>query len=186
MELADEVLDLGPGPIASPRAGGWNVHCLRLPQPGLTRTPWGSANAYCQAAPVNQENHGRPQEWQVTDPSLLGVMDRIDGLETTTANLGPPRGRAELKPNLLRGVAFLGTPPESSQLIALPPTEQLGKLGTGQRWRVVRSRFLFHFGEPIGLAVDPSSPSSPQVREKPKTLPSVFAKMRHKPNWIVK
>jgi hypothetical protein len=26
MELADEVLDLGPGPVASPRIRGWNVH----------------------------------------------------------------------------------------------------------------------------------------------------------------
>ena len=26
MELADEVLDLGPGPAASPRIRGWNVH----------------------------------------------------------------------------------------------------------------------------------------------------------------
>ncbi len=46
MELADKVLDLRPGPIASPRVGGWNVHSLRLPRLGLTRTPWGSANAY--------------------------------------------------------------------------------------------------------------------------------------------
>jgi hypothetical protein len=26
MELADEVLDLGPGPVSSPRIRGWNVH----------------------------------------------------------------------------------------------------------------------------------------------------------------
>ena len=58
MELADEVLDLGPGPIASPRAGRWNVHCIRLPQPGLTRTPWGSANAYFFPARLTDESSG--------------------------------------------------------------------------------------------------------------------------------
>lgn len=26
MELADEVLDLGPGPVSSPRIRGWNLH----------------------------------------------------------------------------------------------------------------------------------------------------------------
>lgn len=46
MEPAHEVVNFGLGPAASPRIRGWNVRPPRLPQPGLPRIPWGSANAY--------------------------------------------------------------------------------------------------------------------------------------------
>ena len=58
MELADEVPDPGPGQAASPRVSGWNVHSLRRPRPGPTRTPWGSEDAYSQTFVFIREIRG--------------------------------------------------------------------------------------------------------------------------------
>ena len=125
-------------------------HPLVAPQP-VQVLDLGTAARASQAAPVNQENHGRPQEWQVTDPPLLGVMDRIDGLETTTANLGPPRGRAELEPNLQTSS---GASPSWGRRPKVPGSSSFHSPSSGASWTRVNGGGLSAVGSfftPAGL-----------------------------------